>query len=361
MILAGSITAILLAEILVAVTDSDIRILHEMRYTVEGDFDYLSGGQVYRRSDDPELLFETCPGAQVSCAGCTHPAEVAYRTVDITLNSRGLRNREFPLERAAGVTRILALGGSNTFGPSVHDDDTWPAQVQRVLDGRSPGRFEVYNAGRNAYVMSQKARLLEVLAEEIEPDLVLIQDYNQGRRAFYFEDADYRGHFERNPDLFEENLPWLWDDAEDGRPRSLHRLLILQSGVYRVVYGTWFQSRIARRTGRVEEGDLSAESAAFPTGAAERIGVEKFAEVVSELAVPVVVLSQMDEYRAEESVLAADGRMGSFPHVQYARLRLPDGLTDAEVEVWGHLHPPSHVYSWYADYIVDRIIIEIAR
>lgn len=67
---------------------------------------------------------------------------------------------------------ILALGDSTTFGWSVRDEDSWPAQLATLLD--SPAhRVQVLNAGVPSYTSSQvQLHLAELLRRE-QPDVVL--------------------------------------------------------------------------------------------------------------------------------------------------------------------------------------------
>lgn len=55
------------------------------------------------------------------------------------VNSLGLRGEEIPMEKPEGETRIMMVGGSTTFDPSVTSDDhAWPSRLQAVMDSVLP-------------------------------------------------------------------------------------------------------------------------------------------------------------------------------------------------------------------------------
>jgi lysophospholipase L1-like esterase len=64
-------------------------------------------------------------------------------------NSMGYRQPEFDPEKKKGVVRILTLGGSTTYGAGVErPSETWPAQLQTILDAEYPKKkYEVINGG----------------------------------------------------------------------------------------------------------------------------------------------------------------------------------------------------------------------
>src|SRR2546428_2640892 len=74
---------------------------------------------------------------------------VRYRTpefdVIVTTNSLGLRDRELR-PRVAGVTRLLALGDSFTYGWGVAVEDAWPRVLETELTQRGVV-VEVINGG----------------------------------------------------------------------------------------------------------------------------------------------------------------------------------------------------------------------
>lgn len=90
-------------------------------------------------------------------------------------NSLGYRGAEISMEKAKGVVRILALGGSTTYNyPSVLDpSQTWPAQLEALLREKAGAKVEVINGGLNAGTSA------EILAQYIfkhrylKPDIVI--------------------------------------------------------------------------------------------------------------------------------------------------------------------------------------------
>lgn len=56
--------------------------------------------------------------------------------------------RQNPFRKKKERLRILAIGGSTTYGLSVNESDTWPARLGHVLEESFPGKFEVINLGR---------------------------------------------------------------------------------------------------------------------------------------------------------------------------------------------------------------------
>lgn len=113
----------------------------------------------------------------------------------VTINSHGFRGYDFETPKPDHTYRVVCLGDSSTFGWSVGDSETYPAQLfprlqrlcpraavdlktratyrrqrTRSADGLS---IEVLNLGVTGYTSHQGRRLLERMAEDLKPDLVI--------------------------------------------------------------------------------------------------------------------------------------------------------------------------------------------
>lgn len=116
---------------------------------------------------DPEVAHVLRPGQQAF----THDKPVST-------NSLGLRDREFAPQPAAGVRRVLTLGDSQTFGNGLALAETWPKQVEALLNA-SPGgtRWELVNAGVPGTDTWQHEILLERLLAAYHPHAVVLAVY----------------------------------------------------------------------------------------------------------------------------------------------------------------------------------------
>jgi lysophospholipase L1-like esterase len=160
--LLAAALGIMLAEVLVRV--ADIRVAPRP----------ISTGTTLRPSADPVLGFELGPGTRHVMV---YPAEEGRpeRRISMSVNEQGFRGALLAPTKEAGVLRIVCLGDSHTFGFGVEEDRTWPERLRRLLAERSPGRFEVLNAGTPAYNTTREVRLLESRLLALEPDVVLLQ------------------------------------------------------------------------------------------------------------------------------------------------------------------------------------------
>ncbi|MGL4295539.1 MAG: SGNH/GDSL hydrolase family protein [Aestuariivirga sp.] len=71
-----------------------------------------------------------------------------YMGVPVSINSAGMRDREFEVQKPDGTTRILMLGDSLTFGWGVEDQDTPSKMLEKRLNDNPAGRrYEVINTG----------------------------------------------------------------------------------------------------------------------------------------------------------------------------------------------------------------------
>ena len=97
-----------------------------------------------------------------------------HRPYHVQTNSDGLRNtEEFNKEHDFIV---LAVGDSFTFGPYIPNEDTWPAQLERLLDAALYPRntTQVLNAGIAGYTIVDEYHYLHERGVNLEPDLVII-------------------------------------------------------------------------------------------------------------------------------------------------------------------------------------------
>lgn len=99
----------------------------------------------------------------------------------ISVNSHGLRDREYAAKPESGVRRVLAIGDSQTFGNGVALEDSWPKQVeQRLNENASTGgnqRWEVLNAGIPGTDSWQHEIWMGRLLEVYHPDAVVLAVY----------------------------------------------------------------------------------------------------------------------------------------------------------------------------------------
>ncbi|MFH1502180.1 MAG: GDSL-type esterase/lipase family protein [Candidatus Eisenbacteria bacterium] len=93
--------------------------------------------------------------------------------VEISINSRGLRDREFPYEKPEGVRRILSLGDSFACGYGVAVDRTYAKVLERELSRRQ-GVWEVLNAGVGSTGTAHQLAYFLDEGRKYEPDIVLV-------------------------------------------------------------------------------------------------------------------------------------------------------------------------------------------
>jgi lysophospholipase L1-like esterase len=96
-----------------------------------------------------------------------------HRPYHVQTNSVGLRNVEEP---AADAFRILALGDSQTFGPYLANEDTWPAWTENHLRQRlgQARPLQVFNAGIAGYTIADELAFLKDKGIAFAPRLVLL-------------------------------------------------------------------------------------------------------------------------------------------------------------------------------------------
>lgn len=92
-------------------------------------------------------------------------------------NVFGFRSRYETIARRPGVTRVLAVGDSYTWGDKIASaDSAWPARLERGLELAYPGaRFEVINTGERGWSTANEAEFLRRLGWQFNPDLVVVQ------------------------------------------------------------------------------------------------------------------------------------------------------------------------------------------
>ncbi len=96
-----------------------------------------------------------------------------HRPYHVQTNSQGLRNTEEPSDKAF---RILALGDSQTFGPYLANDDTWPFWTESFLRKHygDADAVQVFNAGVSGYSIADELSYMKEKGLAFAPKLVLL-------------------------------------------------------------------------------------------------------------------------------------------------------------------------------------------
>src|SRR5271170_1922765 len=99
--------------------------------------------QLKRPVENPQLSFVHAPNRSAFLMG-----------VPVSINSAGMRDGEYSVEKPPGVYRIMMLGDSTTFGWGVREQDTAAKFLERKLNGQLPpgyNKVEVLNTGVGNY------------------------------------------------------------------------------------------------------------------------------------------------------------------------------------------------------------------
>jgi len=120
---------------------------------------------IKRESDIAELGHEHKPNSSANL----------LMGVPVSINSLGLRDREYSLTKPAGAVRVLMLGDSLTFGWGVKIEDTPSKIVERKLnEGKNPPPYEVINAGVGNYNTVQEVTYFLNKGYKLKPDVVVL-------------------------------------------------------------------------------------------------------------------------------------------------------------------------------------------
>lgn len=96
-------------------------------------------------------------------------------SVQVTINSRGLRDEEIPYDRPPGGLRVLALGDSFLAATHVPLEQAMAEQLQGLLRARlAPRPGDVVNAGVSGYGQAQEYVYLDTEGYKYAPDVVLV-------------------------------------------------------------------------------------------------------------------------------------------------------------------------------------------
>jgi len=113
-------------------------------------------------------------------------------------NSQGFRGMEFYPEQEKDKVRMLCIGDSCTFGLNVPEPQSYPGQLQTMLDKElGPGQSRVVNAGVMGYSSFQGKRFLQENLPFYQPSIVVIYFGNNDLWPAYYHDSE-----QMSPSLF---------------------------------------------------------------------------------------------------------------------------------------------------------------
>ncbi len=186
------------------------RSLEPLRAALAGEL--LPEAAFQRSIPQPYLLYSPAPGHR-------------SRTGELDHNLQGYRGRPVTLARTPGITRILCLGGSTTYGWGVDSArDAYPAQLERILNGNTrtdTRRYEVINAGLPFGTSAELITHYHFKFHYYQPDIVII--HTGGNDAL----AIGRGHYHPDYSHWRKpmTMPEMWGPA--GRQLLQSRLAAL--------------------------------------------------------------------------------------------------------------------------------------
>ena len=127
----------------------------------------LGAGPVPVNPDQRSLWTHHPQLGWISQAGYEGSFETDFFSVDVAINSKGLRGEEVGLEKPEGVRRVLVVGDSFAWGFGVEQEDTFTARLESALPAT-----QVINGAVSGYSTDQALLWLRLEGKQYEPDVV---------------------------------------------------------------------------------------------------------------------------------------------------------------------------------------------
>jgi lysophospholipase L1-like esterase len=168
----------------------------------------------------PYLVYALNPDARY------YYASYYGKTPQQFINSLGFRGKEFSKAKAAGVYRIVCIGGSTTFSINEPDETkTYPQLLEDALNANFDApHFEVVNAGTPGWTTAESLINLHFRLLELNPDMIIDYEAVNDTFAMRMEDegkSDYSN----------------FRQIVDYKPAtSFQQLLFRASAIYRLYY-----------------------------------------------------------------------------------------------------------------------------
>jgi lysophospholipase L1-like esterase len=203
-----------------------IAVLEILVRTFAPQDNFIFGMSVYE--PDPDADYRLAPNLNLPQGG------QMLRT-----NSMGFRSPEMATRKKDGITRVVCLGDSMTFGLGLPREEVpYPRQLERLLNQRaSAPRYEVLNAGISGYGTDQEVATLKSRILTLSPDVVTIGFYASNDVT----DNMYRAEKEVFQGLLltareDRSIPW-----EAKLRAGIHRMLV-PLHLYRYLLLRWKSS-----------------------------------------------------------------------------------------------------------------------
>jgi len=149
------------------------------------------------------------------------------------INSRGFRGEEIEVPKPEGIYRIVAIGGSTTYGTNVSWQDAYPAQLEHVLENEyGYDNVEVINGGVPAHNSWETLINFEFRVLDLDPDLIIVYQNTNDVHARLIDPAEYSG---------DNQARQVWDSsAAENASKNWAMRVPLITWRYLVVRFRWF-------------------------------------------------------------------------------------------------------------------------
>ena len=326
---AGFLTVglVILAELATRVVSfGPDAVVHPWRYQNERFFDTALG----QPTTDPVLGYVLRPDLDTYFAGGR------FRT-----NEHGFRGPSVTVDKPAGVVRIAVLGSSFSMGQGLDDDQTYPHELQRLVDERLVGRYQVLNLALSNHRPTEMFRAYELVADRFRPDVVLVE--------FFDEFLSVPAAPPMDPD---RRAGWSAGSLAD---RYSFLYLAIRRFTSDEALGTW--SRAAPRAPAFHVPPPADPTAAPGCVALQRFTADRRAEAVHVAIVRLARLSDLDgapQDRFAGSRRCCVERAGcqTIDTMSWVRPR----ATSADRIFYGNDHPDAKVARLYAEAVFEQLV-----
>ncbi len=180
------------------------------------------------------------------------------RVIPFHTNSRGWRDREYPLETNSSTTRIVVLGDAFSWGYHVSDQEVYPKVLESLME-----QTDVINLGVPGFATDQELQYFKRTALPYHPDTVILAFYVDN---FYEADGKLVNQALARPTEESSNSAQQSNEPAAGPVLRLKRYLKDRSALYR-----WGQEQLTANKTIVKM--LSRAGLREPLGGAESLDV----------------------------------------------------------------------------------------